>query len=62
MLSSTNTGGGIYVSRFYNWKARLDDLFRESVKNNALIGPALGAMIDSTSHRDQLLRASATYK
>lgn len=35
---------------------------RDSAKNNPLIGPAFGSMIDSTPHRDQLVRANATYK
>lgn len=35
---------------------------RDSTKNNPLIGPAFGSMIDSTPHRDQLVRANATYK
>jgi hypothetical protein len=34
----------------------------EAVRTNALAGPAFGAMVDFTPHRDELVRASATYK
>jgi len=35
---------------------------RDGAKSNPLIGPAFGSMIDFAAHRDQLLRANATYK
>jgi hypothetical protein len=41
---------------------KVNAAIRESVRNNALISPALGSMIDYTPHRDSLLRANATYK
>jgi hypothetical protein len=34
----------------------------EAVRSNPLAGPAFNAMVDFTPHRDQLLRADATYK
>ena len=41
---------------------KVNDAIREAVKSNALISPAFGSMVDFTPHRDQLLRANATYK
>jgi hypothetical protein len=41
---------------------KFNEAVREGAKNNALIGPAFGSMVDSTPHRDELLRANATYK
>ena len=35
---------------------------RDGIKNNPLSAPAFGSMIDFTPHRDQLVRANATYK
>jgi len=35
---------------------------RDGFKNNPLSGPTFGSMIDFTPHRDQLVRANATYK
>ena len=35
---------------------------REASKGNALMGPAIGSMVDFTPHRDQLERSNATYK
>jgi hypothetical protein len=41
---------------------KFNDAVREATKNNPLIGPAFGSMVDFTPHRDQLVRANATYK
>jgi hypothetical protein len=41
---------------------KFNEAVREGVKNNRLIGPAFGSMVDFPMHRDQLLRANATYK
>ena len=41
---------------------KLNDAIREAGKANPLIGPAFGSMVDFGPHRDQLLRANATYK
>jgi len=41
---------------------KVNAAIRDVVRENALIGPALGAMIDYTPHRDVLVRAEATYK
>ena len=41
---------------------KLNDAIRERAKTNPLAGPAFGSMVDFTPHRDQLLRANATYK
>jgi hypothetical protein len=41
---------------------KLNDAIRENTRTNPLIGPAFGSMVDFTPHRDQLLRANATYK
>jgi len=35
---------------------------RTALKENALISPAFGSMVDFTPHRDTLLRSNATYK
>ena len=35
---------------------------RDAVRDNALISPAFGSMVDFTPHRDALFRANATYK
>jgi len=35
---------------------------REAVKSSPLAGPAMGSMVDFTSHRDYLSRTNATYK
>lgn len=41
---------------------RFNAAVREAGKNNPLIGPAFGSMVDFTPHRDTLMRANATYK
>ena len=41
---------------------KLNAAIADDLKSNPLIGPAFGSMIDFTPHRDQLLRANATYK
>jgi hypothetical protein len=41
---------------------KVNAAIRAAVKENSLIGPALGSMIDYTPHRDDLVRADATYK
>ncbi len=41
---------------------KVNDAIREAAKNNPLIGPAIGSLIDYAPHRDQLLRANVTYK
>jgi hypothetical protein len=41
---------------------KLNAAIGEAGKANPLIGPAFGSMIDFTPHRDQLVRANATYK
>lgn len=41
---------------------KLDAAIRDALKTNPLFGPAFGSMIDFPAHRDQLLRANATYK
>jgi hypothetical protein len=41
---------------------KVNAAIRAAVRENTLIGPALGSMIDFTPHRDELLEASATYK
>ena len=35
---------------------------RDAVTSSPLAGPAFGSMVDFTPHRDQLVRANATYK
>lgn len=35
---------------------------QDGAKNNPLIGPSFGSMVDFAHHRDELLRANATYK
>jgi hypothetical protein len=41
---------------------KVNAAIREAGKGNALIGPAIGSMVDFTPHRDQLERSNATYK
>jgi hypothetical protein len=41
---------------------KFNDTVRQNAKTNPLAGPAFGSMVDFTPHRDQLLRANATYK
>lgn len=41
---------------------KFNDAVGEGLKNNPLLAPAFASMIDSRPHRDQLLRANATYK
>jgi hypothetical protein len=41
---------------------KVNAAIREAVKNQPLAGPAFGSMVDFTPHRDQLLRANASYK
>ena len=35
---------------------------RQSLKDNALIGPAFDSMVDYSAHRDELLRGNGEYK
>jgi hypothetical protein len=41
---------------------KVNAAIRAAVKENPLIGPALNSMIDFTPHRDELVKAGATYK
>jgi hypothetical protein len=41
---------------------KVDDAITDVVKNNPLISPAVGSILDSTGHRDELTRTDATYK
>ena len=41
---------------------KVNAAIRAGGKENPLIGPALGSMIDYTPHRDELVEGSATYK
>jgi hypothetical protein len=41
---------------------KVNDAIRDAGKNNPLLSPALGSMLDSTGHRDELTRTDATYK
>jgi hypothetical protein len=41
---------------------KVNAAIRESLKVNALGGPAFGSMVDFTEHRDFLARTTATYK
>ena len=40
----------------------VNDAVRDAGKNNPLISPAIGSILDSTGHRDELTRTDATYK
>jgi hypothetical protein len=41
---------------------KVNAALREVLKANPLAGPAVGSMVDFTSHRDYLVRTNATYK
>lgn len=41
---------------------KVSGALREAAKANPLRGPAMGSMIDYTTHRDVLLRSNVTYK
>jgi hypothetical protein len=41
---------------------KVNAALRETMKANPLGGPAFGSMTDSTAHRDELVRTTATYK
>ena len=41
---------------------KFNQAVRESLKNSPMLAPAFASMINSAPHRDQLLRANATYK
>jgi hypothetical protein len=41
---------------------KVNSAIRDAVRENTLIAPAIGSMVDFTPHRDELLRANATYK
>jgi hypothetical protein len=41
---------------------KVNDAIRDAGKNNPLLSPALGSILDSTGHRDELTRTDATYK
>ena len=41
---------------------KVNAALRESLRANALGGPAFGSMVDFTPHRDYLSRTNATYK
>ena len=41
---------------------KVNAAIRDEVRENALIGPVLGSMIDFTPHRDTLFRTNARYK
>jgi hypothetical protein len=61
----TNAPGSFsifYITPTAEGLDKVNDAIRDAGKNNPLISPALGSMLDSTGHRDELTRTDATYK
>jgi hypothetical protein len=51
-----------YVAADAEGLDKVNAALRERMKSNPLGGPAFGAMVDFTAHRDWLVRTNATYK
>jgi len=51
-----------YVTRSADGVDKVSAALGEALKANALAGPAFGAMVDFSVHRDELLRTNAVYK
>jgi hypothetical protein len=52
----------VYITADAAGLDKVDAAVREMMKTNPLGGPAFGSMVDSTAHRDELARTTATYK
>jgi hypothetical protein len=52
----------VYITTSPEGLDKVDAAVRDAVKASPLSGPAFGSMTDSTGHRDELARTSATYK
>ncbi len=51
-----------YVAANAEGLDKVNAALRETMKANPLDGPAFSSMVDSTAHRDMLVRTNATYK
>jgi hypothetical protein len=52
----------VYIAANAEALDKVNAAVRDTMKTNPLGGPAFDSMIDSTGHRDELLRTSATFK
>ena len=52
----------VYIASSPEGLDKADSAVRDAVKASPFSGPAFGSMTDSTEHRDELARTSATYK
>jgi hypothetical protein len=52
----------VYIAANAEGLDKVDAALRETLKTNPLMGPAFGAVVDFTAHRDFLLRTNATFK
>jgi 2-hydroxy-3-keto-5-methylthiopentenyl-1-phosphate phosphatase len=52
----------VYLAANAGGLDKVNAALREAIKSNPLAGPAFDSMVDITAHRDDLVRASATYK
>ena len=60
--SEPGTFSVFYITPTADGLDKVNDAIRDTTKNNPLISPAIGSMLDSTGHRDELTRTDATYK
>ncbi len=61
----TDAPGGfslVYIAASAEGLDKVNAAVREAVKDNPLLAPALGSMVDFSAHRDDLARTNATYK
>jgi len=52
----------VYIASSPDGLDKVDAAVRDAVKASPFSGPAFGSMTESTGHRDELARTSATYK
>jgi hypothetical protein len=52
----------VYIAANAEGLDKVDAALTEALKGNPLIGPTFGSMTESSGHRDQLARTTATYK
>jgi basic membrane lipoprotein Med (substrate-binding protein (PBP1-ABC) superfamily) len=52
----------VYIAANADGLDKVNAAIRQALKSNPLSGPAFGSMVESSAHRDYLVRTNATYK
>jgi hypothetical protein len=60
--ANPNTFAMVYIAANAEALDKVDAALRDLLKTNPLVGPTFDSMVDSSAHRDDLARTSATYK